>query len=324
MTTVMPLAGNEQQDAPTVAEAYSTQLGTMYQGKIEDFLDGYGEIYRGKVQLIFFSPPFPLNRKKRYGNKEGSEYVQWLAGLAPRLADLLTEDGSLVIEVGNAWDPGAPTMSLLPLQSLLEFSQQGDLKVCQQFICNNPARLPSPVQWVNIERIRVKDSYTHVWWMSKVAKPKVRQRSVLKEYSDSMKKLLRTGKYNAGARPSEHVIGEKSFLTDNGGAIPSSVLEFSNTHTSATYRRYVKQQGLKAHPAQMQSALAEWFIKFLTDENDLVLDPFGGSNTTGAVAETLGRRWVAVEPIKEYIDGSKGRFEQFNAEAAAPVLRGRH
>lgn len=320
MTAATPLANDERDDVPTVAEAYKTKLGTMYEGKIEEFLEVMGPKYKGRVQLIFFSPPFPLKRKKKYGNKEGQEYVDWLAGLAPRLAELLTDDGSLVIEVGNAWDPGHPTMSLLPLKSLIEFSERGELKVCQQFICNNPARLPSPIQWVNVERIRVKDSYTHVWWMSKVEKPKVRQRSVLREYSDSMKKLLRTKKYNAGARPSEHVIGAESFFTDNGGAIPPSVLEFSNTNSGGPYRRYLKARGLKAHPAPMQGPLAEWFIKFLTDDGDLVLDPFGGSNTTGAAAEQLGRKWIAVEPMHDYIEGSKGRFAQFAGEGAAEKL----
>jgi site-specific DNA-methyltransferase (cytosine-N4-specific) len=313
MTAAARADAGAQPVVPTVAEAYKTKLGTMYQGTIEDFLEAYGKRYRGKVQLVFFSPPFPLKRKKKYGNKTGDEYVKWLADLAPKLADLLTDDGSLVIEVGNAWDPGHPTMSLLPVKSLIEFAERGELKVCQQFICNNPARLPSPIQWVNIERIRVKDSFTHVWWMSKVEKPKVRQRSVLREYSDSMKKLLKTRRYNAGARPSEHVIGETSFLTDNGGAIPPSVLEFSNTRSASPYRRYVKARGLKAHPAPMQGALAEWFIKFLTDENDLVLDPFGGSNTTGATAEQLRRKWISVEPMADYIEGSKGRFPQFGS-----------
>jgi DNA modification methylase len=62
----------------------------------------------------------------------------------------------------------------------------------------------------------------------------------------------------------------------------------------------------------MPAQLAEWFIKFLTQEGDLVLDPFGGSNTTGAVAEQLRRRWVVVEPVGEYIEGSRGRFPQLH------------
>ena len=59
----------------------------------------------------------------------------------------------------------------------------------------------------------------------------------------------------------------------------------------------------------MPSSLPEFFIKFLTDPDDIVLDPFGGSNTTGAAAEKLGRHWVATEPQKDYIRGSLGRFD---------------
>jgi hypothetical protein len=296
----------------SVSVAYGTDLGTMFQGKVEDFLDTCGRAYRGKVQLIFFSPPFPLKRQKPYGNKQGSDYLRWLADLAPRLAELLTEDGSLVIEVGNAWDPGQPTMSLLPIRSLLTFAERGELHVCQLFVCNNPARLPSPAQWVTIERIRVKDSYTHVWWMGRSQRPATYQRMVLNPYSESMKQVLRRGSTNSGVRASGHVIGETSFLTNNGGAIPGNVFSFSNTRSGDPYRKYCRRRGLPVHPAPMPAQLAEWFIKFLTQEGDLVLDPFGGSNTTGAVAEQLRRRWVVVEPIGQYIEGSRGRFPQLH------------
>ena len=40
-----------------------------------------------------------------------------------------------------------------------------------------------------------------------------------------MKKLLKSGKFNSGKRPSEHVISEKGFLTDNHGSISHNVLE---------------------------------------------------------------------------------------------------
>jgi DNA modification methylase len=58
----------------------------------------------------------------------------------------------------------------------------------------------------------------------------------------------------------------------------------------------------------MPEGLAEFFIKFLTSEHDLVLDPFSGSNTTGAVAERLGRRWVGVEARHDYVMDSRVRF----------------
>jgi hypothetical protein len=297
--------------------AYDTDLGAMYQSSVEDFLaSALGCGLRGEAQMIFTSPPFPLNRKKRYGNKVGPEYLEWLGDLASSLGDLLTEDGSFVVELGNAWEPGEPVMSTLALKALLQLLEAGNFKLCQQFVVHNPARLPSPAQWVNVERIRVKDAYTNVWWMSRVARPKANNRKVLTGYSPSMKKLLRRQSYNAGSRPSEHKIGETSFLTDNGGAIPGNVLEFSNTVSTDRYRAYCKENGLKVHPARMPPGLAEFFIKFLTNEEDLVIDPFGGSNTTGAVAEELGRQWISIEPEVEYIEGSMGRFDTVARDGA--------
>ena len=281
----------------------------MYQSTIEAFLDSdAGRNLEGKVNLVFTSPPFPLGKPKKYGNLTGDEYLKWLSDLAPRLAKLLAEDGSIVIEIGNAWEPGEPTMSTLPLRALLAMQESADLKLCQQFICHNPARLPTPTEWVNKQRIRVKDSYTHVWWMSRTARPKADNREVLIEYSPSMKRLLNTQKYNSGERPSGHKIGETSFLADNGGAIPASVLTYTNTSAATEYRDYCRAHGITPHPAQMQPELAEFFIKMLTKAEDIVFDPFGGSNTTGAVAESLGRQWVTVEALEDYVQGSRGRF----------------
>lgn len=289
--------------------AYASELGAMYEGTVEEFLASpSGQNLKGRVQLVFTSPPFPLNRKKRYGNRVGDEYLAWLAALARPLGDLLTDDGSLVVELGNAWEPGEPVMSTLALKALLEILENGQFFLCQQFVVHNPARLPSPVQWVNVERIRVKDAYTNVWWMSRTSRPKADNRRVLTEYSVAMRKLLDRGSYNPGVRPSQHNIGKRSFLTDHGGAIPPNVLTISNTRSTDEYRRYCKQHGLKLHPARMPPELAEFFIRFLTEESDTVFDPFGGSNTTGAAAESLGRHWVAIEPDVGYIESSRGRF----------------
>lgn len=291
--------------------AYSTAWGTMYKGTAEALLPSAPVVsLRGKVQLIFTSPPFPLKRKKKYGNLTGAAYVEWLGDLAPRFKELLTPTGSIVIEVGNAWEAGRPVMSLLALQALLAFTERAGFSLCQQFVCDNPARLPGPVQWVNRERIRVKDSFTHVWWLAATDRPKADNRRVLRPYSGSMHKLLARRQYNSGPRPSGHDIGAKSFLTDNGGAIPSNYLSFSNTNTTDAYQAYCRAKGIRRHPARMPIGLAEFFIKFLTDEGDLVLDPFAGSNTTGAAAEALRRRWVGFEPRDEYIFGSRARFAE--------------
>jgi site-specific DNA-methyltransferase (cytosine-N4-specific) len=281
----------------------------MYHCNVETFLESRSAArYIGKVQLIFTSPPFPLNRAKAYGNKQAREFSRWLASFAPKFAKFLTPTGSIVMEMGNAWEPGKPVMSVLSLESLWLFLKRGELNLAQQFICYNPARLPSPAQWVNVERIRLKDAYTNVWWMSKTDRPYADNRKVLKPYSESMKHLLRRGRYNHGKRPSEHHIGEKSFLTDNQGAIPPNVLTLSNTKNDDSYQKFCRANGMKPHPARMPAALPEFFIRFLTKENDLVMDPFGGSNTTGAAAQILKRRWVSIEAEEDYVRSSKSRF----------------
>jgi DNA modification methylase len=306
--------------------AYRKSLGFMVHGYAEQALDSQLlKKHAGNVQLIFTSPPFPLNTKKAYGNQTGDQYRRWLAAFAKKFRNLLAPDGSIVIELGNAWEPGKPVMSPLALRALIDFMDRGKLQLCQQFICDNPTRLPSPAQWVNVKRIRVKDSYTHVWWFAKTAEPKADNRRVLKPYSDSMTKLLKTRRYNSGPRPSGHVIGETSFFTDNKGAIPSNVITLKHTNSTDPYIRYCKDKGLPLHPARMPRGLAEFFIKFLTEPGDLVVDPFGGSNTTGAAAEELGRRWISIEPNATYIEGSLGRFvpqmtSTLRANGKAPKL----
>jgi DNA modification methylase len=331
------VAGEAPVNRRASVPVYRTDLGAMYCGRSETLLRSRRfDFLHNQVQLVFTSPPFPLNKKKRYGNLQGEDYIEWFASYAPTLADLLTDDGSIVIEIGNAWEPGRPVMSTTVLKALLEFLERGGLSLCQEFVWYNPARLPSPVQWVNKERIRVKDAFTRIWWMSRVDRPKADNRRVLRDYSDSMKRLITSGRYNSGPRPSEYRIGDRSFLSDNGGAIPpnvigaedvvplGSLLKVANTRSTDSYRDYCVTNRVPVHPARMPAILAEFFVRFLTEEGDLVLDPFAGSNTTGQAAEALGRRWVAVETKWEYASASIARFEPHAIKQRAKELVGAH
>jgi DNA modification methylase len=198
----------------------------------------------------------------------------------------------------------------LALEALLNFlrNKEAGLKLCQEFVCYNPARLPGPAEWVTVRRIRVKDSFTKIWWMSKTDYPKANNRHVLRPYSSAMQELLSKGVYNAGTRPSEHKINPKSFLSDNQGAIPPNVLTCSNTVSSDPYLGYCRARDIKPHPARMPVEIPQFFIKFLTAPGDLVFDPFAGSNTTGYMAEALGRKWLSFEAVEEYAEASRSRF----------------
>lgn len=311
-----------------VTIAHKGKNGAYFRGDIADVIGStHFEKHIGNVQLILTSPPFPLNKKKKYGNLQGQEYLNWFTNLAPLFSRLLKDDGSLVIEVGNSWEPGRPVQSLLPLQSLLGLlsHETAGLRLIQEFICYNPSRLPTPVEWVTKQRIRTVDSFTHVWWIAKSDYPKADNNKVTRPYSDSMKKLLKSGTYNAGKRPSEHKISETAFLKDCGGSIAHNFMElepldpkrpvrlpnafsFSNTSSNDFFSRKCKELEITPHPARMPMGLAAFFIEYLTEYGDMVLDPFAGSNTTGYTAARLGRNWLSIDISEEYEVQSRLRF----------------
>ncbi len=282
---------------------YSTKYGAAYLG---DSLQLTKNIPENSINLILTSPPFALNRKKEYGNETADKYIEWFLPFTYEFKRVLAENGSFVLDLGGAYLPGNPIRSIYQYELLIRLCKEVGFYLAQEFYHYNPSRLPTPAEWVTIRRIRVKDSVNSVWWLSKTPHPKADNRKVLKPYSQSMKNLLKKG-YKAKLRPSGHDISDK-FQKDNQGAIPPNLLEIANTESNSAYMRRCKEAGVKTHPARFPRGFAEFFIKFLTDEDDIVLDPFAGSNTTGFVAETLQRRWISFEINENYLVGSQYRF----------------
>lgn len=286
--------------------AYRTNLGEAFCGDSLLLLDA---LPANSVNLVITSPPFALQRKKEYGNKEQAEYVDWLAEFGRRVYRVLTQDGSFVLDLGGSYEKGTPSRSLYNFRVPIKFCDELGFFLAEDFYWYNPSKLPSPIEWVNKRKIRAKDSVNTVWWFSKSEWPKADVSKVLTEYSDRMKKLLQDpdGFYTPKLRPSGHDISS-SFAKDNGGAIPSNLLQIPNTESNGQYLSGCKASGVKQHPARFPAKLPEFFIRFLTDPGDVVLDIFAGSNTTGSTAESLDRRWLAFEECREYIAASSFRF----------------
>lgn len=286
--------------------AYQTLHGEAWVG---DSLELLRTLADGSVNLCITSPPFALQRQKEYGNLDQHEYIDWLIEFATLVRQKLTPDGSFVLDLGGAYQKGVPSRSLYNFRIPIRFCDDLGFFLAEDFYWYNPAKLPSPIEWVNKRKIRVKDAVNTVWWFSKTEWPKADVTKVLAPYSDRMKKLLADpeGFYRPKDRPSGHDIGT-SFARDNGGAIPSNLLQIPNTDSNGSYLRGCKAVGIKAHPARFPAKLPDFFIKMLTAPGDLVVDIFAGSNTTGVAAESLGRRWRAFELSKEYLAASAFRF----------------
>jgi site-specific DNA-methyltransferase (cytosine-N4-specific) len=286
--------------------AYFTSQGAAYFGDSRYLLS---TLPSSSINLVFTSPPFALQRQKAYGNKDQAEYIDWLAVFAKQIHRVLRDDGSFVLDLGGAYEKGVPTRSLYNFRVLIRFCDELGFFLAEDFYWFNPSKLPSPIEWVNKRKLRAKDSVNTVWWFSKTEWPKANISNVLSPYSERMKTLLKNPSafYTPKVRPSGHDIGE-GFGKDNGGAIPSNLLQIANSESNGQYLDGCRLVGETQHPARFPARFPEFFINMLTERDDIVLDVFAGSNTTGQVAQACNRRWLAFELSREYVASSAFRF----------------
>ncbi len=330
---------------PSSIPLYRTSRGTAYVG--DSLIGMKRHLKKESVQLFLTSPPFALHRRKEYGNKPEEEYVAWFREFALVMWEKLKPDGSLVIDLGGAWRKGRPVRSLYQFRLLLELCEElgeKNYSLAQDFYWHNPSKMPLPAQWVNIERCRVKDSVNVIWWLSKGDRPKADNRKVLRPYSKEMEKQLERGTYNHGRRPGGAKVREKTWNQRYKGAIPPSALEYEQepgvvaeefallrdnflrhggSESASRYHRAIKaledfysddpdlRDRVRKHPARFPLQIPSFFISFLTEPGDVVVDPFAGSNSTGQAAEDLGRRWKAFELHRYYLEPSIARFDSY-------------
>lgn len=293
---------------------YTAKKGNLVLG---DSLNVLSKRETESVDLIMTSPPFGLVRKKEYGNVHANDYCEWFKPFAMQFHRVLKDSGSLVIDIGGAWNQGQPTRSLYHFKLLIMLCEEFGFHLAQEYYWWNPSKLPSPAEWVNVRRVRVKDAINTVWWLSKTPWPKASNKRVLQPYSPSMIDLLEKG-YKAKLRPSGHDISDK-FSNNNGAAIPPNLLAIPNTESNGNYMRYCQEHNLPIHPARFPAELPEYFVRMLTDKDDIVIDPFGGSCITGEVCERLNRKWQCIELSSEYLEGAIGRF--FNGVYERPASK---
>ena len=308
-------AKHVQELLPTFKPFYSTDYGSAYNADSRRILKNIPD---KSVNLVFTSPPYALHFKKEYGNVEKSDYVDWFLSFAHEIYRVLADDGSFVLNIGGSYNQGFPTRSIYHFKLLIALVDKVGFHLAQECFWYNPAKMAAPAEWVTVRRIRIRDSVEYVWWLSRTPWPKSDNRRVLKPYSRDMIRLNQRG-VRPTTRPSGYNIKSSFDTIEAGGSIPPNVIEienevasdmlkFGNNASNDTYTRLCKEEGIKIHPARFPASLPSFFIKMLTNEDDVVVDPFAGSNTTGAVAENLQRRWIAMESVEAYLKGSQFRF----------------
>ena len=155
--------------------------------------------------------------------------------------------------------------------------------------------------------MRVTSSVEPLLWLTPNPKAKGNNLNVQRPYSANG--LRSIDRPRTGRRPSGIQFGARSFV-DRGGSIPSSLITAAPSGAEeARYRKAMRERGRNPHPAVLPAAVARFGILLATEPEDLVYDPFAGSGTVPIEAMKLGRRALAADRSREYLEGSLIRCE---------------
>ena len=230
---------------PEGSPFYQTSLGAAY---VSDSLSFMRSLPSSAIDAVITSPPYALHFKKEYGNVNKAKYVEWFLPFATEIKRVLKPDGSLVLNIGGSYNQGSPTRSLYHYKLLIALCDELGFHLAQECFWYNPAKLPAPAEWVNVRRLRVKDSVEYVWWLSPTEWPKANNERVLVPYSNDMERLIEKG-YRAKKRPSGHNITDK-FRKDHNGSIPANLITRGNNESNSEFLRACTAKGFKINPAR--------------------------------------------------------------------------
>lgn len=292
--------------------AFSTHLGVAILSNCTSFFSKIDE----PIHLILSSPPYPLRNPRNYGNPNEAEYVDWICRTIEPLIKNMADGGSLCLNIGNEiFMPGMPARSMYQERLVLALHDRFGLYKMDTLIWHNPTKPPGPIQWASKNRSQFNAAYEPIIWMTNNPnKVLSNNKRVLQPHTEQHKKLIAAGGARTPRSSSDgaYRIMEGAYSNPTEGRIQRNVLSIS--HNCADQRRYkeaARNAGLPAHGAAMPLRLAKLLVEFLTDKEQLVVDPFAGSFTVPKAAEELLRRWIGTEIMLEYVLGSSSRFAGF-------------
>lgn len=307
---------------PNVAlVAYSTDLGVAIWGSAENV---FNQVHL-PIALCLSSPPYPLANARAYGSPSEKEYVDFICNALEPIVKNLVPGGSIALNVSNdIFLKNSPARSLYQERLVLALCDRLSLFKMDSVVWHNPSKPPGPVLYASIQRVHLNVAYEMVYIFTNNPKLyKADNRRVLEPHTENHKKLMLSGgeKRFSISADGAYIIKPGSYSNITDGRIPRNVLV--RGHACADQRAYkarAREMGLPVHGAPFPRSVANFFINFLTDVGELVVDLFSGSNTTGKEAELLDRKWFTTECMLEYVLGSSTRFEKSKGYRINPAL----
>lgn len=247
------------------------------------------------VDLIVTSPPYADARKNTYGGISPNEYVDWFLPKSEQFLRVLKDSGSFILNIKEKAVNGERHTYVLEL--IIEMRKQGWLWT-EEYIWHKKNSYPG--KWPN----RFRDSWERLIHFTKQKKFKMNQESVMIPRGDwansRLKNLSETDKIRDNSKVGSGFGKKIANWIERDLVYPTNVLHMATECNN------------KDHSATFPEQLPEWFIKLLTDEYDIVLDPFVGSGTTIRAAQKNKRHSIGIDINNEYINKIKKEIRDYD------------
>lgn len=291
---------------------YSTDTGIALWAHAEDAAE---HIERGSVKLVMTSPPYPVV-KRAYGRFSVPEWLEWMRRLAAIWKTLITDDGTIAVNLMDVFAGGAPVLSPYVERFTLAAIDDVGLHLAGRMMWHRTNKL-GHIEWAAKRRVVPKNTLEHLLLFSKSDHPGWKADRMERPGYDPAKARKRA--HDASTlpreRPSRLDINPKALAGSLLGPLPGNLIVAGGVSGADEYTRRCRAAGVAPHPARFPEILPRQVILLATSPGEVVYDPMAGSNTTGKVAEELGRRWISSDPMFEYLRSSRLRFAPTDIDA---------
>lgn len=291
------------------ALGFSTDLGIAIWGNCHHVFSQWSE----PIFLALTSPPYMLRNPRAYGNcADEQEYIDFICRIFEPIVRNLVPGGNIALSISNdIFQSKSPARSLYLEKLTLSLSARLGLSLMDRLIweSNKP---PGPIQWTSKKRVQLNTGYEYVlYFCNDPDQCLADNRRALEPHTEKHLSLMQQGgeKRDAVYSDGAYRVRPGSYGAMTEGKIARNVLHVSNVcHSQRQYKKQARELGLQAHGASMPLELARKLVKFLSDVDQLVVDPCFGSGTTALACEELGRRWAGTDIMFDYVRGAAERF----------------
>ena len=249
------------------------------------------------IKLVYGSPPYP-NAERDYGVWKSSEYIDKISPFISASVMKLREDGFIVINVKanreKATSKIASKRSLVIEKLAILLEEQWGLHCVDIEIWVKENPVPTGL------RVACQDAYEQNLWFSKSPKWTIDLDSIRRPYESHSVKTYEEYEYKPRSNGLTYVRKNKKIQPHPIGALPKNIISGG---VSAR---------IGSHQATQPHYLPEKYIKALTREGDLVVDPWMGSGTTGYAALLLKRRFIGFDVVESYVTESELLFKKLS------------